>query len=164
MELTFTIHDAMSRGLRQLATDVQKRDVLEAAGMALMSLTRRAFQEPQLRPSPWKERLPGQGGHALLKKSGTLWRSIRVSHLSASSVSVSSDRVYAAIHQMGGVIRPKTKPALKFKVGPQWVNTQKVTIPARPFFPVINGRFTEAAEQRIGRVIELKLESFAAQL
>lgn len=164
MELNFTIHDAVTQGLRQLANNVQRRDLLEAAGMALMSLTRRAFQESQLRPAPWKERLPGQGSHALLKKSGTLWRSIRVSRLSADSVSVTSDRVYAAIHQMGGVIRPKTAAALKFQLGGKWVTTQKVTIPARPFFPVINGHFTPAAEARIGRVIELKLESFAAQL
>lgn len=165
MELTFTIHDALTPALKKLATAVQRKDILEAAGLSLMSLTRRAFQEPALRPSPWAPRLAGQGTHSLLKKSGTLWRSIRVSHLSSTSVSVSSDRIYAAIHQFGGTIKPVNGAFLKFPIGGAFATVKQVTIPPRPFFPVTaEGQFTPRAEKSIAKVIELKLEEFAAQL
>jgi phage gpG-like protein len=40
---------------------------------------------------------------------------------------------YAAIHQYGGVIKPKVKKALSFKVGGSFITVKKVTIPARPY-------------------------------
>ncbi len=52
-----------------------------------------------------------------------------------SSVRVGSNKVYAAIHQFGGVIRPKNAPALRFFLGAprRMVLVRKVTIPARPY-------------------------------
>ena len=45
-----------------------------------------------------------------------------------------TDRVYARIHEFGGVIRPKTANALRFQTKDgNWVITQSVTIPARPY-------------------------------
>ena len=60
--------------------------------------------------------------------------------------------IYAAIHQFGGVIRAK-KSFLRFQIpylSDFWF-LKSVTIPARPFFPIENGRLTPAAEQLIVR-------------
>jgi phage virion morphogenesis protein len=47
------------------------------------------------------------------------------------------NRVYAAIHQFGGVIKPKTKKALRFRIaGGGFATVKQVTIPARPFLGV----------------------------
>ena len=51
----------------------------------------------------------------------------------AWSVLVGATREYAAIHQWGGEIKPKTAPALYV---PGYGYLQKVTIPARPYLGV----------------------------
>ncbi len=45
----------------------------------------------------------------------------------------SKDVRYALIHELGGKIVPKSAPKLKFQVGGNWVTTDEVTIPARPY-------------------------------
>jgi len=41
---------------------------------------------------------------------------------------------YARIHELGGIIRPKTAKALRFQVEPgKWVTVKKVEMPARPY-------------------------------
>jgi len=55
------------------------------------------------------------------------------------SVTLASRSKYVMMHQQtgrrkrynSGIIRPKTKDYLTFKVGKQWVNTKKVKIPKR---------------------------------
>lgn len=71
----------------------------------------------------------------------------------ADFAQVGSDLIYARIHQLGGVIRPKgprtqtyttkqgktikrTVNVLTFKIGGRWISKREVTIPARPFLPV----------------------------
>jgi len=50
------------------------------------------------------------------------------------------NRVYAKIHQFGGVIKPKNKKALRFSVaGGGFVTAKKVTMPARPFMGISKG-------------------------
>lgn len=160
MEVRVSISDTVTPALARLTEAAEKTVLMEAAGLAVLSMTRRAFQEPGLRPAAWPARTSG-GSHALLKKSGTLWRSIAITQVSPTSVSLSSDRVYAAIHQFGGVIRPKAAGGrLAFSVGGKRVFAQSVTIPARPFFPVTaSGNLTDAATKAIIRTIELKLQS-----
>ena len=46
--------------------------------------------------------------------------------------------LYAAIHQLGGTIRPKTAKRLRFTIGDQVVFARQVTIPPRPFVGVDN--------------------------
>ena len=41
--------------------------------------------------------------------------------------------IYGRIHELGGIIRPKTKKYLKFKTKTGWVMTKKVRMPRRPF-------------------------------
>jgi len=52
---------------------------------------------------------------------------------SDSHVEVGTNAIYAAIHQLGGIIRPKTAQALRFFIGDREIFVQQVKIPARPF-------------------------------
>ncbi len=48
-----------------------------------------------------------------------------------------TNKIYAAIHQFGGVIRPKNKPYLTFKLpGGGFRRVKQVTIPARPYLGI----------------------------
>lgn len=131
---TDTLGPALSRALKQFP---DRRPFLEAAGLLVVAAGKRSFNESDLRPAVWPARKSG-GKHPLLKLSGTLWRSIAIKGLTNHSVTVGSDRVYAAIHQFGGTILPK-KPGgrLAFKIGGQTVFARKVTVPARPFLPFL---------------------------
>lgn len=109
------------------------RPHLEAMGLALVSLTKRAFTDSSLRPSTWATKKDGTP--ASLRKTGMLWQSIRITALNASSVTVGSDRAYAAAHQLG---------------------SKKRGIPARPFFP-----FTASGEPtlRAKEAVEMALRA-----
>lgn len=81
---------------------------------------------------------PNQRGGKILKQHMHLLDSITRDHGEdfaewGSDTSV----IYAAIHQFGGVIRPKNKPYLTFKVpGGGFRRVKQVTIPARPFLGI----------------------------
>ncbi len=51
-------------------------------------------------------------------------------------VAVGSNKIYAAIHQLGGVIRPKGSGRLVFRLGNRIVHARSVTIPARPYLGI----------------------------
>lgn len=71
----------------------------------------------------------------MLVESGALRGSIS-EQAGQDHVKVGTNKVYAAIHQFGGTIRPKNAPALFFKMGSGFVRAKSVTIPARPFLTV----------------------------
>ena len=63
-----------------------------------------------------------------------------VSQVSGNDIYVGSNRIYAAVHQFGAVIRPVRAKALMFRMGgvgkrggAGFVRAQSVTIPARPY-------------------------------
>lgn len=134
-------------------------DVLRAMGTQVTSIASRAFSDPGMRIAAWEARKktkfvantkrPGRqnlvtssGGstNQLLKKSGALLQSIgRAPIVMGTSVSVGSDRPYAAIHQFGG------------KTG----RGHKVTIPARPFFPFNkSGAMAPWAMEKVAKAAE----------
>jgi phage gpG-like protein len=89
--------------------------------------------------------------------TGLLRRSIHTTvKPEGSSVTgtIGSDVVYARIHEYGGTIVPRTAKWLQFKVNGQWVRTDKVTIPARPFLtPAITKN-----QEKIKDIIQLAIE------
>jgi len=157
------IHDLISPDLQnrlRLASD--KRGIHGAMGLAIIGITKRAFNDASLRASPWPAL--STGAPATLRKSGTLAKSVRVVTATDSSVLLGSDRRYAAIHQLGGttrahVIRPINKRALKTPFGLfAKVNHPGSKIPARPYFPFRrDGRPTPAATNAILQVLEKRL-------
>ncbi len=80
-----------------------------------------------------------KNNHTWINRSGELEGSIKFlefAHRAGSGFRAiwgSADVVYALIHELGGKIVPKKAPALRFQVGGQWVTTQEVNIPARPY-------------------------------
>lgn len=72
-------------------------------------------------------------GQTLKRKTGTLAKSITYKMQGDFSAKVGTNVTYAAIHEFGGTIVPKQAKALVFKIKDQWVMTQKVVMPARPY-------------------------------
>ena len=144
------IKDGISPALARLAAGIQnKRPILQAMGLQLESLTKRAFNEPQLRPAPWPAK--SDGSAATLRRNQVLVRSIAITSLTNDEVTVGTDRLYAALHQFGGTIRAKGK-ALRFEIAGRVIFAKEVKVPARPFFPFIGGKMTPSAAQKIERV------------
>ena len=127
-------------GLQKLVAN--PAPMLRAIGVGLASNTRDRFNEAKdPEGNPWAPLLPA---YAAIKKgpgilrgaqnmSGGLQGSI-TSFADGSRVIVGTNKIYGAIHQFGGTIRPK-KPGgrLVFRLASGVVFAQSVTIPARPF-------------------------------
>lgn len=71
----------------------------------------------------------------MLVESGSL-RSSLASKADNNKVIVGTNRIYAAIHQLGGEIKPKTAKRLFFKLGTGFISTKSVKIPPRPFLTI----------------------------
>jgi phage gpG-like protein len=127
--MSLSIRDTLSSGLRKLAGQVaDKKPILEAVGLQLASITRRSFNEPALRAAPWAPlkaatlaaKIRAGKSSAILKRNLVLSRSWRVSSLTNSSVTVSTDRPYAPAQQFGSLKRGiPARPMLPFIGGPE---------------------------------------------
>lgn len=154
--MSFQYKDNISPDLARLAAGIKdKKPILEAMGTQLESLTKRAFNEPGLRPAPWPNKRDGTP--ATLRKNQVLVRSIRITELTNDHVTVGTDRVQAAIHQRGGVIRPKNGKFLRFMIGSKVIFARQVKMPARPFFPFVGDTMTEKARAKIKAIGEAKI-------
>ena len=161
MDLGLTVvEDGITPDLRRRAAALaNKRPALLAMGQAVVSLAKRAFGDPSLRPTPWPPRKKAVatgtrdtrgrfqgGGHAILRKSGDLWKSIHVGAVGNDSVEVGSPKVYAAVHQFGS----------KKKTG------RGSGIPPRPYFPIDgkpdSARFTPRAEQAVENALRRMID------
>lgn len=106
--------------------------VMRTIGEIVLKQTDSAFEAGK---SPagrsWKKsrRAETKGGQTLIDTARL--RNSMTMKASASQVEVGTNVEYAAIHQFGGVIRPKRKKALAFG----GIVRSSVTMPARPFLP-----------------------------
>jgi len=123
--LKFTVDKGSIRRLKR--APAQMRRALIPAMTECMALAERTAK---------KDYLSGPGPRKLQRRSGRLRGSI------THRVTLSGDRVrgelgtnviYARIHELGGVIRPKTAKYLKFQIDGQWRSVKQVIMPARPF-------------------------------
>lgn len=120
------------------------RGLFENLGDYLAASTQRRFETgtaPGGAKWPLSIRAKVEGGKTLVD-TGRLSDSI-VQETTDHSVAIGTDVVHAAIHQLGGTIKPKTKKALRFKIGKAWVTAKQVTIPARPFLGIDGDDETE---------------------
>jgi phage virion morphogenesis protein len=129
--------------------------LMRIIGAVLESSTRVRFRS-NLSPEgrPWKPsiRAATRGGVTLTDK-GHLRDSITHDADETRAV-VGTNLIYAAIHQVGGVIRPKAGGYLTFKIpGVGWRKVRQVTIPARPYLGVSESDRTEISAQ-VERYIE----------
>lgn len=114
-----------------------QRPLMSEIGAALEDSTRKRFaseRSPEgIRWAPisaeWREEKTARGFAAgVLKMRGDLLNSVRFES-NADSATVIASAKYAAIHQFGGVIRPRKGKALKVRGR----LLASVTMPARPY-------------------------------
>ncbi|MGH8326615.1 MAG: phage virion morphogenesis protein [Steroidobacteraceae bacterium] len=114
-----------------------RMQVMRPIGIALVQTTQerfRAARDPF--GQPWAPLNPAYAavkrGPGILRERGMLMRSITY-RAGVDEVEVGSNRRYAAIHQFGGTIVPKSARALRFRLGRRVVYARAVTIPQRPY-------------------------------
>ncbi len=151
MKVTYTIvSDTVTPDLKARLARVQNPEpALRMMGKTLADWAKDAFTVPTKRPATWapltkrtlaKKAKEGHGSKPLIA-SGKLSRTPRVVSVSRTEVVVGSDAEtkkgsgisLAAIHQLGAPRRG---------------------IPARPFFPFLNGQTTPAARKAVGEVLK----------
>jgi len=149
---------------RLAATAKNPTAVLRAMGTTFKSITEGNFSSfgAQYRPKPWPPLKDPEGKPSILQKSTTLAKAFHL-EVTAQAATLSNPMPYAGIHQFGGVIRAKAGKTLS------WVNSKgdrvfakMVTIPARPFYPVLNGKLTPKAEEKVGNAARRVIERQAA--
>lgn len=141
----------------------QLRPVLEAIGLEVVSISQRSFYDASLRITPWAPKR--DGSPATLIDSGELKKNIFISNITGTTVTVSAAMIYAAIHQVGGTIQAAPGKSLKFTVGGVTYFVKRVTIPARPFFPIDkSGNLSSLAQRKIAAVLEKALKAYLPAL
>lgn len=124
--------------------DVNKGELLDALGALGVSQTQQRIASEKRSPdgAPWA---PNRRGGSILLLAGHLLGSI--SHqVGNDMVSWGSNLVYAAIHQLGGTIRPRSARRLVFMIGNMTVFAKQVTIQARPYLGFSQGNLSEIRE------------------
>lgn len=157
------IRDLLTPGLKKAAA-VDKRPILEAVGLQLVSITKRSFNEPAFRAAPWAPlkratiaaKIKAGESTAILKANALLCKSWAITSLTNSSVTVSTDRPYATTQQFGA---KKGAFGLSKRGRPiPWGD-----IPARPMLPFIGGpedaKLAPWAREKLSRIAQAKLDS-----
>lgn len=138
--LHFEVDDSMIRGSLQrlIALSRDPAPALKEIAALGESSTRLRFRT-QTGPDgqQWKPSLRAQlQGGKTLTKDGHLAGSISANH-GRDYAAWGVNRIYAAIHQFGGVIRAKSAGALKFRIpGGGFAVVKAVRMPARPYLGV----------------------------
>lgn len=153
--------EAILRAFSLIQDKSARADLLDQIGAFGVSSTQQRFMDER---GPggvaWKKsyRAKHQGG-TTLRDQGYLYDSL-THDFNDSSVSWGTNMSYAAIHQTGGTIRPKSAKALAFRLSNgQFVLTKKVEIPARPFL----GIDAEDSKEIAGTVTDWLKECFRAR-
>jgi phage gpG-like protein len=122
------------------------RPALRAMGQAGVAQTQRRFVTKRAPDgSAWRPTDKPSGSTMIA--SGLLLRSISARPPSDTAVEWGSNRVYAAIRQLGGIIRAKGGGYLRFRVGANggWVARKEVRQHARPYLGVNDQDMAEFA-------------------
>lgn len=137
MNFEVKIDDArlMSQLRRMMANAARPESAMQTIAALGEASTRMRFRT-QTGPDgvAWKKSRKKIG--RTLTQAGHLAGSIS-SRATSGEATWGVNRIYAAIHQFGGVIKPRTKGALRFRVaGGGFVTARQVTMPARPFLGI----------------------------
>lgn len=132
---------------RLIAAGTDLSPAMDEIGAAMVASTLFRFEgEAGPDGTAWQPsaRALAEGGQTLTDR-GHLRASI-THRADSESVEWGSNLVYAAIHQLGGVIRAKTARGLRFPVGDGYAIVQSVTMPARPYLGLDDGDEVEIRE------------------
>jgi phage virion morphogenesis protein len=141
-----TLDDGMIRAAFQRVEKLTGdfRPLLKRVGVGLVKTTQERFvtaTDPA--GAAWKGLNPAYAafkrGPGILREKamrGGLMGSVTFQVQGPRQVAIGSNKIYAAIHQFGGVIRPVHGRSLVFKLGKRVVHARRVTIPARPYLGI----------------------------
>ncbi len=116
---------ASGRGLQELARNI---------GEEAVELVTEGFEkERDPYGTPWAPITHRDG--AILRDTRAMVNSLHVASATETQVTIAMGVWYAIVHQTGKTIVPRFAKALRFMSHGKPVFAQKVTIPARPFFP-----------------------------
>ncbi|MBB4955565.1 phage virion morphogenesis protein [Agrobacterium vitis] len=152
VSVSVTISDAsVRRSFDNLAVVMgNTRPVMAAIGTELVGSTHMRFVS-QTDPdgNAWQALDPDYAAtkrnSRILTESGRLRDSINA-RAGNDHVSVGTNVIYAAIHQLGGTIEPKAASHLFFKIGGERIVANSVTLPARPYLGISSDDETAIAE------------------
>lgn len=119
-----------------LAKSKNLQPALRTVAAGLVSLAKQSFNDSSKRPAPWKAKKDGTPA-TLKGRNAVLWRSLQATNFTTNSFTLGSPLPYAAIHQLGGLTRK---------------------MPARPYWPILNGQLTPLAVQTIEDILEAYLK------
>lgn len=130
----------LKRRLREIGERAEDlTPLMEMIGSRLVEAAQNRIDDTNAGPDgvPWPQSLRvKEAGGKTLYDLGTLRNSITY-RAQAREVEIGSNLIYAAIHQFGGDIVPRTAGALTFRLANgQMVTCGKVTIPARPYLGI----------------------------
>ena len=139
---------ALGRDIRRAASVQRRRQLTrELAAMGESGAAGRILRGgPAPDGTAWPARHPlDPSGKKLLNREGGLAQSITTAS-SATTARWGTNEVYARIHQLGGVVRPRRRRALRFMRGGHPIFRRQVTIPARPYLGWGQDEEREAAD------------------
>jgi phage virion morphogenesis protein len=131
---------------------------MDSIGAYLVSSTQRRFQAGVAPDgTAWLTSIRARlfGGKTMMD-SGALNASI-AHEATRDQVEVGSNRIYAALMQLGGTIVAKNAPNLRFRIGPRWISKPSVVIPARAFLGI-----DERDQQEIEAIVAADLAAAEA--
>jgi phage virion morphogenesis protein len=135
------ISPKLTRLIKSVKPPERKR-ILRAMGTTFKSITEGTFNSvgSQYRPKPWPAKKDGTPSN--LQKTTTLSKSFQL-EVTDDAATLSNPTKYAATHQFGR----------------DWGRGSP--IPARPFYPVADGKLTPDAEKLIARAGQRVMENIA---
>lgn len=125
--------DKLLSSLKKVTDSSTQSAIMADIAAHLLFTTQERFEneeDPEGNKWPQSRRAKDTGGKTLSNK-GHLRNSFTTSS-SAKHAEVGTNDIRAAIHQHGGIIRPKNKDALYFNIGGHLIRVKKVVMPARP--------------------------------
>lgn len=155
IELTLDDSDA-KRGLAQLLRNAtNNKPMMKGLAMVLESMTQDNFADESWGGDKWKDlRYARKEKGKKLHRSGELEDSI-TSKADENFARIGTNMVYAAIHHMGGKIKPKNKKGLAFG----GIVRRGSQIDARPYLPINGkGKLQDDGEERLLDVVMAALK------
>lgn len=160
LRISITDREAEAALARLAAFGRDPGPALKVIGQDLITSTQERIRD-QVSPdgAAWPALRPDYAavkrGSGMLVESGRLIGSL-TRRVDGPQLLVGTNVLYAAIHQFGGVIRPKSGSRLRFRIGRREVFARQVTVPARPFLgisPQDREDMIETIEAHIRRVL-----------
>lgn len=147
----------LTRGLSNLLRNLQnRRPMMQGIAAELLSMTEDNFERESWGNEPWQ---PTHRGGKILQLSGQLAASIHTLATNQSA-KIGTNKIYAAIHHIGGDIHAQNAPYLMIPLGNgRFARKTSVTIPARPYLP-INGNGVLQSDGK-SRILDIARDALA---